>query len=246
LSITPSMKAIETLSQVDPNFVTLCQTLFGDTVEPEQVWDYLYSPDGISKAMPDFSSVHTFSPQKRIGNPSAGWAASSMPVGKKSRGRLRPVSKSAVSKSDDDIDVVWTGEFVKMDTDKRQVFGWASVVEVNGQPVIDRQGDWITPDEIEKAAYEYVVKSRKGGDQHQRQGDVPFHASDLIESFVVTPEKIEKMGLPEDTPVGWWVGFKVNNEDTWQKVKKGTATGFSIHGKGKRREIPMDEAMNYA
>lgn len=133
------------------------------------------------------------------------------------------------------FDVTWEGEISKIDTDKRQVFGWASIVEMNGEPVVDLQGDYISIEEIEKSAYEYVVKSRKGGDMHKRVGEEPLHASDMIESFLVTPEKISKMGLPEGSlPVGWWVGYQVNNDDLWAEVKSGKRTGFSIHGRGQR------------
>ena len=41
----------------------------------------------------------------------------------------------------------------KLDEDKRQVFGWASVVTKNGQPVVDRQGDVIPVETLEEAAY---------------------------------------------------------------------------------------------
>lgn len=134
--------------------------------------------------------------------------------------------------------VDWEGTFSKVDTDKRQVFGWASIVKMDGKPVVDRQGDWIDEDEMEKSAYEYVVKSRKGGDQHKRTDDgQPFHASDMIESFVVTDEKKQRLGLPDDLPTGWWVGFKVHDDETWRKVKAGDVTGFSIHGRGKREPV---------
>lgn len=129
-------------------------------------------------------------------------------------------------------------EFAKVDADKRQVFGWASIVELNGEPVVDLQGDYIDIDEIEKSAYEYVIKSRKGGEMHRRNVDnSPVHASDMIESFLVTPEKIEKMGLPESTPIGWWVGYQVNDDEAWNLVKSGKRTGFSIHGRGQRTEM---------
>ena len=39
------------------------------------------------------------------------------------------------------VDVVWDGEIAKADVDKQQLFGWASVVEVDGEPVVDLQGD---------------------------------------------------------------------------------------------------------
>lgn len=146
-------------------------------------------------------------------------------------------SSPASSSSTHAPDVVWEGEFSKFDSDKRQVFGWASIVEVNGEPVVDLQGDYITPDEIEKAAYAYVQKSRKGGDMHRRDGDQPFHASEMIESFVVTDEKKKILGLPDSMPTGWWCGFQVHDDDVWAKVKSGERTGFSIHGRGKRQEV---------
>lgn len=148
--------------------------------------------------------------------------------------KVNGVSKDLKS---EEADILWEGEISKMDTDKRQVFGWASVVEVNGEPVHDLQGDIISADEIEKAAYTYVQKSRKGGDNHRRNGDEPHHASDMIESMMFTPEKIEKMGLaPGSVPTGWWVGYQVHDDDLWQEVKKGKRTNFSIHGRGKRRD----------
>jgi hypothetical protein len=130
--------------------------------------------------------------------------------------------------------VVWEGEFAKVDSDKRQVFGWASIVEVDGVPVVDLQGDYIDIEEVEKSAYDYVVKSRKGGDMHRRDGEVPVHVSDMIESFIVTPEKREKMGLPDSVPSGWWVGYQINDDEAWNLVKSGKRTGFSIHGRGQR------------
>lgn len=141
----------------------------------------------------------------------------------------------------------WTAEgtFSKVDSDKHLAFGWASVVSKNGLPVVDRQDDIIDIDEVEKAAYEYVQRSRIGGDMHRRTPeDTPHRVADMVESFVLTPEKISKMGLPADSPTGWWVGFKIHDEDTWQLVKKGERTGFSIHGRGRRR--PVDDVTAYS
>lgn len=303
-----SFDVVNSLMDVDPNFVNLCDVLFGDALEPADVWQFMYAPDGVSKMMPATSDVHVPSapPMRQVGRLVRRDAVKQRKVekglfgGKKreepqpqrigfptpkkplkqeiwylpdgssiigepgalatkksnthyvdignglytyvmdARGRKIPLKPTGARKKtvrkDGSESIVWAGEFSKMDDDKRQVFGWASVVEVNGEPVIDRQGDLITPDELEKAAYKYVEASRKGGHQHRRDGDAPFHASNMIESFVITPEKIEKMGLPSSTPCGWWVGYKVHDDDTWVKIKKGEVTGFSIHGAGKRRE----------
>jgi hypothetical protein len=146
-----------------------------------------------------------------------------------------PVAKSEVDT------LTWRGEISKRDDEKRQVFGWASVVEKNGKPIVDHQDDYIPIDVIEKAAYDYVRTSRKGGDMHRRAGDVPHHVSDMVESFLVTEEKKQAMGLPTDFPTGWWVGFQVNDEDTWQKVKSGERKEFSIHGSGQRVEKVLED-----
>lgn len=139
-------------------------------------------------------------------------------------------------------EVTWRGTFSKFDEDKRLAFGWASVVSLDGEPVLDKQGDLIDPDEIEKAAYQYMLVSRKGGEMHKRTvgpdgADEPVHVADIVESFVVTPEKIEKMGLPAEMPQGWWVGYKVNDDAAWEKVKSGQYQGFSIHGRGRRTPV---------
>lgn len=165
--------------------------------------------------------LHTVNPSKeQAARQQAYWAGQV----KKNRGSFEKVQTG----------VIWKGEISKRDDDKRQVFGWASVVEVGGKPVVDHQDDLISVDVIEKAAYDYVKSSRKGGDMHRRAGDAPVHVSDMIESFLVTPEKKAALGLPDDMPTGWWVGFQVNDEETWQKVKTGERTEFSIHGSGRR------------
>jgi hypothetical protein len=147
-----------------------------------------------------------------------------------------------------DFDIA--GMIEKVDTDKRQVFGWASIAELDGMPVIDRQGDVIMIEELEKAAYDYVLDSRVGGEMHQKITDggvskasKPKQIGRMIESFVFTPEKIEKMGLPDSTPTGWWIGFKVDDDKVWSKVKKGQYAGFSIHGVGARKKVSKSEIL---
>ncbi len=200
--------------------------------------------DALMGDMPDTASVPNKGQRTRAAVTSAARAAGKgteyskghfkklpQSIGSKDKGK-KQLKKSA------DLDVVWAGEISKVNTDKQQVFGWASIVEMNGEPVVDLQGDYITIDEVEKSAYDYVHKSRKGGDMHLRDGDQPVHASDMIESFVMTPEKKQILGMPEDTPTGWWVGYQVNDPEVWAKVKNGERTGFSVHGRGVR--TPMD------
>lgn len=134
------------------------------------------------------------------------------------------------------------GEIAKLDADKRQCFGWASKVKVDGRSIVDKQNDMIDINDIEDAAYRYVQNSRIGGNMHRRDSDgQPYRAAEMIESMVFTPEKIEKLGLPPDFPHGWWIGLQVHDPDTWAEVRSGAKTKFSIHGSGVRKDVLIND-----
>jgi len=131
-------------------------------------------------------------------------------------------------------------EIIKFDNDQRLVFGWANIIkDEDGEVYVDSQGDFIDDiGELEKAAYDYVLHSRNGAEMHINQ-----NVARVVESFVVTPDKLEALGLvskSDNIPAGWWIGFKVDNDDVWEKVKDGSYTGFSVHGKGKRELVDME------
>lgn len=53
------------------------------------------------------------------------------------------------------------------------------------------------------------------------------------------------MGIPEGTvPTGWWIGFKVTDDDVWAKVKDGTYPMFSIEGEAVRVPEAAGNAAN--
>ncbi|MDD5034118.1 MAG: XkdF-like putative serine protease domain-containing protein [Methylococcaceae bacterium] len=131
-----------------------------------------------------------------------------------------------------------TFDIAKVDAAKRLVFGWASLsVNSEGEQVTDLQKDLIDPEELESAAYDFVLHSREAGEMHEGEADKGI----LIESFMVDSGKLEKMGLVGyATPqVGWWLGFKVS-EDTFKKVQDGKLRMFSIQGSAQR--VPIEEA----
>lgn len=125
-------------------------------------------------------------------------------------------------------------QIAKSNDEKMLAFGWASVsMTVDGELVEDWQNDIIEPEDLEKAAYEFVELYREGGEMHERGG-----AAVLIESVVFTEEKMQAMGIPAGTlPIGWWIGFKVLDEEVWEKVKDGTYSMFSIEGEAQRVEV---------
>ena len=131
----------------------------------------------------------------------------------------------------------------KADEDQRLVFGWALVSErTDGETIIDHQGDIVDPDELEKGAYEYVLKFRDAGEEHI--GTLRKKAK-MVESCVFTPEKMKALGIPEGTvPVGWWIGFHVDDDRTWELIKNGTYNMFSIEGKAVREPVNEPVAKN--
>ena len=59
----------------------------------------------------------------------------------------------------------------------------------------------------------------------------------MIESIVFTKEKTQALGLPENSlPCGWWVGFQITDDNTWEKIKSGQYNMFSIEGTAQREE----------
>lgn len=126
-------------------------------------------------------------------------------------------------------------EIAKIDHDKRQLFGWANVsVRKNGTVVCDWQEDVMPMDELEQAAYAFALDYRDAGENHTPG----VYVGKMIESFVVTKEKLEKMGLaPDALPQGWWVGFQIEDDMVWEKVKKGDYRMFSIEGTAVREPV---------
>ena len=45
-------------------------------------------------------------------------------------------------------------------------------------------------------------------------------------------------------PEGWWIGFKVTDDEVWKKVKDGTYPMFSIEGEAVREEVDGEEPEN--
>ena len=125
---------------------------------------------------------------------------------------------------------------MKTDDDKRLIFGWANVaITLDGVQVVDHQKDMIDPEDLEEAVYDYVLNFRDGGEEH-----IPNlrKKARMVESCMFTKEKMKAMGIPEGiVPEGWWIGFYVDDDDAWEKVKDGTYQMFSIEGNGIREEV---------
>lgn len=117
-------------------------------------------------------------------------------------------------------------EVAKVDAQLGVVFGWASVTEVDGQPVVDLQGDIIPTEVLERAVYEFML-----ADRFDEMHAVPARGH-IVESVVVTDEKLAAMfpgqAIPKG-PRGWWIGVKPD-PDVLERFKRGEYRGFSIGG----------------
>ena len=148
----------------------------------------------------------------------AGWHKN--PDGKWMKKKAAPEQEQETQKSFEAV-----VKITKLDEDQRLVFGWLSVIEENGQPVVDLQDHVIEARELEEAAYDFLLNSRVVAEMHERMNV----GEGMIESMVFTKEKQESLGI-DLGKVGWWVGFKVD-ADVFAKVKSGELSAFSIGGK---------------
>lgn len=122
---------------------------------------------------------------------------------------------------------------LKIDPDRNLVFGWANVsIRKDGQQIEDHQGDLIDPEDLEDAAYSFMLDFSAAGEMHTGQS-----IGRVIESFVVTKAKLQAMGLSEEAlPLGWWFGAYIEDDAAFAKVKAGEYRMFSIQG----RALPVE------
>jgi hypothetical protein len=122
----------------------------------------------------------------------------------------------------------------KVDEDQHLIFGWASVVEKDGELVVDKQNDIILPADLETAVYDYVLECSVGKSLGNMHGSVGHGR--LVESMVFTREKQAALGIDLGR-VGWWVGYKVDDPQLWASLKRGERPEFSIGGYGMRESV---------
>lgn len=117
---------------------------------------------------------------------------------------------------------------IKLDSERRIAWGWASVATVNGELVRDLQGDSIAPDEMSKMADAFMLNVRTAKAMHEGA-----QVGEVIHSLPLTQELAKALNLSTDRE-GWIIGMKIHDEDTWNGFKSGKYKGFSIGGKARR------------
>lgn len=127
-------------------------------------------------------------------------------------------------------------KITKTNDEQQLIFGWANITKSGDKLVADADDDVIKSDTLEKAAYEYILKSRNAGEMHL----VTEGVGQIVETLFCNVEKCQAMEITYPGFDGWWIGFKLNKE-AYEKVKKGQYRSLSIGGKATRKEIKEDE-----
>lgn len=97
---------------------------------------------------------------------------------------------------------------------------------------VDAQEDWMTADDIESTAHNYLEKSRAAGADHERVLKKAFP----VESYIA-PVDFEVNGQYGKQLVkkgSWVLGMKIVDPDEWEKVASGEYQAFSVGGLGLR------------
>jgi len=127
--------------------------------------------------------------------------------------------------------VIFKGEFSKVDKVHKVAYGWAYVTESDATTVVDHSGDTWDIAQVEKTAHQFVCDCRVGGESHVFKG-----GAELVESLVFSKAVQEALGI-DLKKQGWFVGFKITDETLLEKIEKGELSMFSIGGNGNREAI---------
>lgn len=118
--------------------------------------------------------------------------------------------------------VIFNASFIK-GSEKEQQIVTGIVYEPNE---IDAHDEYMTAETIEKAAYTFLSKYRKIDTQH----DFNLTNNEIVESWVAkNDENISGQSVKKGT---WLMSVKINDNQTWSKIKNGDITGFSLAGVG--------------
>lgn len=122
------------------------------------------------------------------------------------------------------------GKIVKTDTDSYYVTG------IVYEPMTeDSQGDYMTEEEIRKAAH-WFAKNGDGIDiQHNFE---KFEKAEVVENWIAKADfEIGKEKIKKGT---WLMTVEITDPDVWAAVEKGEITGFSMGGTGIYSEDDVD------
>ena len=129
-----------------------------------------------------------------------------------------------------DVDNLWHFS----DDEQMIVTGPAMVADM----LIPRRGEdgeifyvYFSADTVRKIAKKFLEENKQHNTDVNHDDQVTTENT-LLESWIVEDPKMDKStALGFDVPRNtWMISMKINNEETWQQVKSGQLTGFSVAG----------------
>lgn len=122
------------------------------------------------------------------------------------------------------------GRIIKSDTESHYVTG------IVYEPMVeDTDGNYMTEEEITKAAHWFMKNSGEADVQHCFQ---KADGVEVVESYVAKcGMEIEGQTIQKGT---WLMTMEVTDADIWDSIEKGAITGFSMGGKGSYSTVDVD------
>jgi len=126
--------------------------------------------------------------------------------------------------------------FWRFSADEQQIVTGPAMIPNQLIPRRDKNGNlfhvYFTEETVGKVAAEFIRR------HYQNQTDINHNdqvteENNLIESWIIENPEMDKAtalgyaGLPKGT---WMVSYKINNRETWEKIKSGELNGFSVTG----------------
>ncbi|MDY8165821.1 XkdF-like putative serine protease domain-containing protein [Bacillus thuringiensis] len=144
-------------------------------------------------------------------------------VTKGANGRQFAIMKSATDKQPNISKQV---PILKTEEEKQLVTGVVYEPDVE-----DSHGDTMTAEEIEKASHTFMENYQHIDKQH----DEIAGKGTVVENWIAKSDMT--VGEQEVKAGTWLMTVRVDDTETWEEIKKGEVTGFSMGGFGERVEI---------
>jgi len=126
-------------------------------------------------------------------------------------------------------------DFEKTRSDGGYVRGWASVVSVDGKPVVDHSGHVVTMSALRDAAHSFISEQRIAKVMHKGE-----QIGDVCEAIIVDDDLCKALGA--STPYrGLFIGMKINDAEIKKQIRGGDLKMFSIGGRGRIAELDGSE-----
>ena len=138
---------------------------------------------------------------------------------------------TSVSEMTNKSEVQIEGQILKQMDEERLAFGWAYVSTVNGEVSLDHSGEFIRPDQIAKAATNFMLSMRTAKAMHTGE-----KIGEVVHSMPLTNDIAKALGIQSDRE-GWVIALKVYDDQVWQDVKSGKLAAFSIGGRALKEMV---------